>query len=861
MNGDVRRGGGRWPWAAVGGIALSVVATMVIGLLGPSVVVPPLPGPAWQPPYSLDAHPSGHFVVALEAVAVVLGALGLTAGLIALRRGWRPDPRILLLAGCAAAVVLAFLPPSGSADHLNYAAYGRMVTLGHDPYATGAVALPGDPIADSVEIPWREEPSVYGPVATASQALASLVGGESVRLTVFVLAVLNAIAFAVTGLLLHRFTRKDPAWQARAALLWTANPLVIYQLLAGLHVDTLAVVFVVGALAAGARTSRNALAALTRRRTDTPATEPPTGTDTSAAEPPTGTTGTAAGGRGDTDGTAVGGRAETVGPAVGGRTETADTVVGGRAETDGTAVGGRTDMDGGVAGSPTGTDGTAAGGRTDTDGGVAGSPTGTDGTAVGGRTGAGGLMGRGRVGWVSGVLLGLGIAVKVNAGLVSLGPAWALRRSPKKLAVVAGTATVTVLVAYFLAGPHALDQVLNASKSLSLATPWRLVQHGLQGLVGEGSAYRGWIQAGSLLVLLLLALAFTRALSSLSLRPRRLPHRRRSHRAQTPDALDTPTAPETPSSAPTADSFNPPWKTPPAEDLAAPAGEPALEHTALPSGEPAPERTAVPPGRSLSKQILPPSDETRPEHTGPLSSDRLSGHVTLPLGEPVAGQTGSPGEAGPRDHDASFAEEVLRRNAALPSGESLFGRVGAPTGEVRVRESAAPSGESLPTESVAPSRETSPGHTTGSSGDGLPGRAATPVRETRTGRATVSARVATSGADGVLEGRDEAARVAVAVVVAWLFATPYALPWYDGLGFALLAMVMATPLDGFMTARLAILSLAYVPARQKEMPDDLQWLVTTWRGQIVPWLLLALTITVGWWALRAGRRRAGSRRR
>ncbi|MCW2876800.1 MAG: hypothetical protein JWQ95_900, partial [Sphaerisporangium sp.] len=91
------------------------------------------------------------------------------------------------------------------------------------------------------------------------------------------------------------------------------------------------------------------------------------------------------------------------------------------------------------------------------------------------------------------------------------------------------------------------------------------------------------------------------------------------------------------------------------------------------------------------------------------------------------------------------------------------------------------------------------------------------------------------------------------------FATPYALPWYDGLAFALLTMAPATALDGFVVARLAVLSLAYLPARQADQPLDLRWLVMVWRGQVVPWILLALTVALVWWALTAGAR--GSTRR
>ncbi|WP_344933162.1 polyprenol phosphomannose-dependent alpha 1,6 mannosyltransferase MptB [Sphaerisporangium flaviroseum] len=545
MNRDVWPRHVRPAGVAAVGMVLSVMVTIAIGVLGPSAVVPGLPGPAWQPPYSLGLDPGGHLVIAMEAVAIALGALGLGAGLLALRRGWVPDPRRLLIAGCVAAALLAFLPPSGSADHLNYAAYGRMAALGHDPYATGAVALRGDPVADAVEIPWQEEPSVYGPVATAVQALAGLAGGDSVRLIVFLLAVVNAAAFVVTGLLLHRFTRDDRARQARAALLWAANPLVIYQLVAGMHVDTLAIVFVLAAL-----------------------------------------------------------------------------IVGGRERW-----------------------------------------------------------------WAAGPLLGLGIAVKINAGLVSLGPAWELRRQPKKLAVVAGTATLTVVAAYLLAGPHSLDQVLHASKSISWASPWRLVQRGLQAAFGSG-AYRSWIQIASLLLLMLLATSLLRALR---------------------------------------DPYSPP--------------------------------------------VLPPTG------VRPSGRDaRPDGHIARPGVQMDATSEGS-------------------------TGGRLAGRVGA--------------------------------WTEGLTGGLWPG----------------------TGVVGGVGGRSgEGAGVAVVVVVAWLFATPYALPWYDGLAFALLAMVPATALDGFVVARLAVLSLAYLPARQKDQPPDLGWLVTVWRGQVVPWILLALTVALVVWALRVAAR-------
>jgi hypothetical protein len=76
-----------------------------------------------------------------------------------------------------------------------------------------------------------------------------------VRFTVFVLGLANLAAFTGTALLLHWMTRDRPSWQLRAALLWAANPLLLQVLVAGAHLDSLAIVFGVAAVAvmSGAR--------------------------------------------------------------------------------------------------------------------------------------------------------------------------------------------------------------------------------------------------------------------------------------------------------------------------------------------------------------------------------------------------------------------------------------------------------------------------------------------------------------------------------------------------------------------------------------------------------------------------------
>lgn len=235
--------------ASLVGIAASVGLVVYVGALGPSVAEPPLgPHTGW-PPYAGGGGTPTWTVVWLLAAAMTLGGVSLGVALVALWRGWLPDPRKLLAGSVLACVALVLVPPMGSADHLSYAAYGRMAARGLDPYyySPYRVMRGGDPIARAVEPPWIHTTSVYGPVATAEQALASHLGGTSVRMTVFVLAVLNALAFLLAGFLLYVATRGDPARQARAAMLWSVNPLLLYAGVAGAHVDVIMVAALVAA--------------------------------------------------------------------------------------------------------------------------------------------------------------------------------------------------------------------------------------------------------------------------------------------------------------------------------------------------------------------------------------------------------------------------------------------------------------------------------------------------------------------------------------------------------------------------------------------------------------------------------------
>jgi hypothetical protein len=238
---------GRTPKLALAAVAASIAAAIATAALGPSAAAQPFAGAL---PLHADAHPGTAVVTALLVFAVVAGAYGLAGCLDALRRGWALDVKRLLIASSLAAAALGVLTPIGSADPGSYAAYGRLAATGQDPYATPPSALTGA-YATAAETPWRTTTSVYGPVATAEQWVAAKLAGDGPHApgrAVFILGLINAAAFIVTGLLLQAVAA-GRAGRRRAAVLFSLNPLLLLEGVAGAHIDVLLTCFVVGGVA------------------------------------------------------------------------------------------------------------------------------------------------------------------------------------------------------------------------------------------------------------------------------------------------------------------------------------------------------------------------------------------------------------------------------------------------------------------------------------------------------------------------------------------------------------------------------------------------------------------------------------
>jgi hypothetical protein len=229
-------------WAAAAAITISILFLAAAAAAGPSAVVWPI-GRTWpMPPWWFSLHPSDLSALGAIYAAVILGAAGVGGGLLAVRRGARPAIRAVLAGAAIAVAVLTVLPPAGSTDSVSYATYGRIADIGHNPYVMTPAQLraSGDPIGLHTTRNWATDPSLYGPLATAAQWGAAKLGGTSIGRIIFWLKLLLAVAFGAIALTLDRLLRGDPAARARAHLLWSVNPLMLWAVLGGGHIDGLA---------------------------------------------------------------------------------------------------------------------------------------------------------------------------------------------------------------------------------------------------------------------------------------------------------------------------------------------------------------------------------------------------------------------------------------------------------------------------------------------------------------------------------------------------------------------------------------------------------------------------------------------
>lgn len=171
---------------------------------------------------------------------VVLAWLGVARLLL------RPDapavPRAHLVRTAVTwALPLAVAPPLFSRDVYSYLAQGVMAARGFDPYVLGPVAALGvdHPLVRSIPTMWRETPTPYGPLFVLLERGVAALVGDDIAAGILAHRALALAGVAAIAWALPRLAARTGVDGGAALWLGAANPLVLFQVVSGVHNDGL----------------------------------------------------------------------------------------------------------------------------------------------------------------------------------------------------------------------------------------------------------------------------------------------------------------------------------------------------------------------------------------------------------------------------------------------------------------------------------------------------------------------------------------------------------------------------------------------------------------------------------------------
>lgn len=215
---------------------------LFVGSLTPAYL--PQNSPWWDPIRSLgwDTWPAKVIGTAMVVAAVVL----LVDAWFRLRPGLYLDFKHWAV-GLIWSLPLLLAPPIFSHDAYSYAAQGWLVYNGLNPYETPVSVLPGA-FADQVSWVWRYTAAPYGPLSLQISHLMVIVGGLNPYYSTLLMRIPALIGVVLIVYFLPRLAARLGADVQLAAWFSTINPLLIIDLVGGMHNDALMIGLIILAL-------------------------------------------------------------------------------------------------------------------------------------------------------------------------------------------------------------------------------------------------------------------------------------------------------------------------------------------------------------------------------------------------------------------------------------------------------------------------------------------------------------------------------------------------------------------------------------------------------------------------------------
>jgi hypothetical protein len=215
---------------------------LFVGSLTPAYL--PQNSPWWEPIRALGLD---------NTAGKVVGTAMVVAAVVLLVDAWfRIRPNLYLHAkhwaiGLIWSVPLLLAPPIFSHDAYSYAAQGWLLHNGFNPYETPVSVLPGA-FADQVAWAWRYTPAPYGPLSLQLSHLLVLVAGLNPYFSALMMRLPALLGVALIAFFLPRIAHRLGADAQMTAWFSTVNPLLIIDLVGGMHNDALMMGLIVVAL-------------------------------------------------------------------------------------------------------------------------------------------------------------------------------------------------------------------------------------------------------------------------------------------------------------------------------------------------------------------------------------------------------------------------------------------------------------------------------------------------------------------------------------------------------------------------------------------------------------------------------------
>ena len=221
---------------------LLATSLLFVGSLTPAYL--PQNSPWWEPIRALgwDTWPAKVIGTALVVTAVVL----LVSAWFRLRPGLYLDFKHWAV-GLIWSLPLLLAPPIFSHDAYSYAAQGWLLHNGLNPYETPVSVLPGA-FADQVSWVWRYTAAPYGPLSLQISHLMVVLGGLNPYYSTLLMRLPALIGVVLIVYFLPRLAARLGADAQLAAWFSTINPLLIIDLVGGMHNDALMIGLIIAAL-------------------------------------------------------------------------------------------------------------------------------------------------------------------------------------------------------------------------------------------------------------------------------------------------------------------------------------------------------------------------------------------------------------------------------------------------------------------------------------------------------------------------------------------------------------------------------------------------------------------------------------